>query len=160
MRIRIRNARAHSISRRRGSLWTRFSGKTAMPTDTFSLIRSLLESNQQEVANAAVAEDDEKVLTRSCKSFVTERPKKSWDDYERRSAHRHTGFDSIPHVPYRPFAGLKHIDAYPLVADTWRVRLDRPNNSEERVKVNPPKSLYNNILCILFFPHRIRGKGA
>lgn len=97
---------------------------STMPTDTFSLIRSLLE-NQRTTRDAF--RDDGKVIARSRAAFVTERPEKSRDDYKRRSRHRHSGFDSLPHVPYKPFADLRHTDAYALIADTWGLSLDDAN---------------------------------
>ena len=107
------------------------SRSSIMPVDTFSQIRSLLE-NQQKTA-CDTFRNDAKVITRSRGTFVTGRPEKSLDDYKRRWRHRHTGFDSLPHVPYKPFADLRHTDAYTLVADTWGLSLDEERSAGEAV---------------------------
>ena len=106
-----------------------------MPVDTFSHIRSLLESQETVSPCDVLQENAGKVIARSRGTFVTERPQKSLDDYKRRCRHRYTGFDSFPHVPYKPFADLRHTDAYTLVADTWGISLDEYANGRDTVIV-------------------------
>ena len=103
-----------------------------MPADAFALIRSLAESHPARDSSSSPEEDDAKVLARSREAFVSERPGKWLTDYRRRCGHRHTGFDSLPQVPYRPFAGLRHTDVYHLIADTWDLSLS--SYSREIVK--------------------------
>ena len=93
-----------------------------MPSDTFSLVRSLLES-QQQTERIYTFEEEAKVIARSQRTFLTEKPQKSRADYRRRLRQRHTGFNSLAHIPYRPFADLKHTDAYALIAETWDLPL-------------------------------------
>lgn len=92
----------------------------------FSRIRSQLESkNVPNCFPDPNAHQDAKILARNCDSYVTERPTKTCIDYERRARHRFTGFDSLAHVPYRPFAGLKHTDPYKLIEDTLGLTLEQ-----------------------------------
>lgn len=107
-RVRVRVRVATQIARR-----------TAMPqVDGFSRIRSQLENKIfPKRFRDADGERDEKVIARTYDCYVSEQPAKTFLDFERRALHRYTGFDSLAHVPYRPFAGLKHTDAYRLIED-------------------------------------------
>lgn len=115
MRIRRRRVRARC--------WL----LTIMPlVDTFSRIRSQLESkNGPNCFPDLSTLQDERVLARNHHTFVSERPTKTYEDYERRTRHRFTGYDSLAHVPYRPFAGLKHTDPYRLIEDTLGISLEQ-----------------------------------
>lgn len=94
--------------------------------DTFSRIRSQLEGkNGPKCLPELDTLQEGRVLARNHDNFVTERPLKSYDDYERRARHRFTGFDSLAHVPYRPFAGLKHTDPYKLIQNTLGISLEQ-----------------------------------
>ena len=89
-----------------------------MPLDPFLRIRSQLESQSPKPFPEADGQCEAKVITRNREFYVTERPDKSIEDYERRARHHYTGFASLAHIPYRPFAGLKHTDAHSLITDT------------------------------------------
>lgn len=86
--------------------------------DTLSSIRALLEDQNQSAQKILQGDAAAKVITRNHDSFLTERPEKSKLDYQRRTGHRHTGFNSLTHVPYRPFADLKHTDAHSLITES------------------------------------------
>ena len=114
MRTETSDARARRVPCTRTS-----SLHANMPVDAFLRIRSQLESQSSPKCLLETDRQHEaKVIARNRECYVTERPDKSILDYERRARHHHTGFASLAHVPYRPFAGLKHTDPYSLIADT------------------------------------------
>ena len=117
--------------------------KESMPFDAFLRIRSQLESQTSQKRFPEVDRQCEaKVLTRNRECYLTERPDKSTVDYERRALHRYTGFTSLAHVPYRPFAGLKHTDAYSLIAETMDLPFQQPNH------IRQVKAAAKTIICM------------
>lgn len=90
-------------------------------TDVFQQIRSQFERNPFPPSGERGAVQGGKVIARNRDWFVSEKPEKSREDYERRAGHRRSGFFALPHVPYKPFAGLKHTEAYNLIEDQLKV---------------------------------------
>lgn len=89
--------------------------------NAFQQIRSQFEKNPLPPSVETDGEHGGKVIARNREWFVSEKPEKSQEDYERRAGHRRSGFFALPHVPYRPFAGLKYTDAYNLIEEQLNV---------------------------------------
>ena len=109
--VRIRNARRKIVV-----------SIAIMPQpSTFQQIRSQFEKNSLPSSPESDEVHGGKVIARNRDWFVSEKPWKSREDYERRAGHRRSGFFALPHVPYRPFAGLKYTDAYNLIEEQLKI---------------------------------------